>query len=215
MLERTSRPPSASKLSEDAVEEAIGPQGATQPGRLRGADEAELVAACADGRPEAFRELLARHRRSVLTLAYHMLGNAEDAEDVAQEAFVRVFQAIPRFRQQAAFTTWLYRIVTNLCLGRQRRRRPVVELEALAEPSAPDSPSQQVTEGLAARQVLAQMPAQLRAILVLREQEELSYEEIAKALALPVGTVRSRLSKARACFRRLWSELLQSAEGNA
>jgi RNA polymerase sigma-70 factor (ECF subfamily) len=213
MPERTSRPSSASKLSEDAVEEAIRPPALPQPGRLQASDEGELVAACADGKPEAFRELLARHRRSALTLAYHMLGSAEDAEDVAQEAFVRVFQAIPQFRRQAAFTTWLYRIVTNLCLGRQRRQRPVVELEALAEPSAPDSPSQQVTEGLVARQVLAQMPPQLRAILVLREQEGLSYQEIAKALSLPLGTVRSRLSKARACFRRLWNELVQGRDG--
>jgi len=181
--------------------------------RLRLAKDSDLVSACAAGAPEAFRELLARYRRSALTLAYQMLGNAEDAEDVAQEAFVRVFQAIPRFRQEAAFPTWLYRIVTNLCLGRRRKQRPLVALETLREPTGPDSPSQQVAEGLLARQVLTALPPHLRAVLLLREQEGLSYRDIAGALGVPVGTVRSRLSKARASFRRLWAELSESGEG--
>jgi len=181
-------------------------------GRLATADDAELVAACAGGEPEAFRELLVRYRRSVVTLAYQMLGNVEDAEDAAQEAFVRVFQAIPEFRGQAAFSTWLYRIVTNLCLGSKRRKRTTVALEAVAEPSAVDNPSRSVTEGLLARQVLALMPGELTAILLLRDQEELSYREIAEALGVPMGTVRSRLSKARLAFRRLWNELSEEGE---
>ena len=193
---------------EDAVRHGALPLDA----RLATADDAELVAACAAGRPEAFRELLARYRRSAVTLAYQMLGNAEDAEDVAQEAFVRVFEAIPRFRGQAAFPTWLYRIVTNLCLGSRRRRRVTVGLDAVREPRAADSPSRSVTEGLLARQVMAAMPADRRAILLLREQEGLSYREIADALDLPLGTVRSRLSKARTAFRRLWTKLSELEE---
>jgi RNA polymerase sigma-70 factor (ECF subfamily) len=171
--------------------------------------EGELVAACARGEPEAFKELLARYRRSALTLAYHMLGSVEDAEDVAQEAFVRVFQAMPKFRREAAFSTWLYRIVTNLCLGRKRRQRPAVELESLREPSGYDSPSQRAAEGLVARQVLASLRPEQRAVLLLREQEGLSYRDIAVAVGVPIGTIRSRLSKARASFRRRWTELLE------
>jgi len=196
------------------MEEAVR-QGAIAPEqRLAAADDAELVAACAEGAPEAFRELLGRYRRSALALAYQMLGNAEDAEDVAQEAFVRVFLAIPRFRGQSAFSTWLYRIVTNLCLGTRRRIRFTAEWETLGpkEPGAQESLSRSVTDGLLARQVLAEMPGELRAILLLREQEGLSYLEISEALALPLGTVRSRLSKARIAFRRLWSRLLESGE---
>jgi RNA polymerase sigma-70 factor (ECF subfamily) len=189
------------------MEEAVRTAGWSTDGRLAMADDATLVAACAQRTPGAFQELLSRYRRPAITLAYQMLGNLEDAEDVAQEAFVRVFQAIPRFRGQAAFSTWLYRIVTNLCLGNRRRRRATVELEAVREPSAPDSPSQQVTEALLTRQVLDAMPPELRAILLLRDQEGLSYTEIAEALRLPLGTVRSRLSKARMAFRQIWNEL--------
>jgi len=192
------------------MEQAVEPRSLAKQAKPASADDAELVRACAQGAPEAFRELLARYRRSALTLAYQMLGNAEDAEDVAQEAFVRVFQAIPRFRQEAAFSTWLYRIVTNLCLGRQRRRRPVVELETVAEPSSAESASRQVTADLVARQVLAELSPALRAVLVLREQEGLSYQEIAVALNVPMGTVRSRLSKARIAFRDRWNELVRS-----
>jgi RNA polymerase sigma-70 factor (ECF subfamily) len=195
---------------EGEMEEAVRSGALPQDGRLAAADESELVAACVKGEPDAYRELLARYRRSAVTLAFQMLGNAEDAEDVAQEAFVRVFQAIPHFRRQASFSTWLYRIVTNLCLGRKRRARPTVQLDAVHEPRAAHCTSRCVTEGILARQVLAAIPAEMRVILLLREQEELSYAEIADALDLPMGTVRSRLSKARMAFRELWNRLSET-----
>ena len=194
------------------MEEAVRHRAPALEGRLSAAGDAELVAACAEGAPEAFRELLARYRRSAVTLAYQMLGDVEDAEDVAQEAFVRVFVAIPRFRGQAAFSTWLYRIVTNLCLGNRRRSRAAMELEAMREPRSAESVSRSVTEGLLARQVLVDMPGELRAILLLREQEGLSYQEIAETVGVPLGTVRSRLSKARMVFRSLWNQCLEVGE---
>ncbi len=195
------------------MEEAVRHEALALEGRLAAADDTTLVAACAEGAPGAFRELLSRYRRSAIALAYQMMGDLEDAEDVAQEAFVRVFVAIPRFRGQAAFSTWLYRIVTNLCLGDRRRRRRTVELEVVQEPRAADSPAMQVTDGLLTRQVLGEMPGGLRAILLLREQEGLSYREISEALDLPLGTVRSRLSKARMTFKRRWNEALEVGEG--
>ena len=184
---------------------------------LASASDPELMAACQAGAPpagqaEAFRELLSRYRKSALALAYQMLGNAEDAEDAAQEAFVRVFQAIPQFRGQASFSTWLYRIVTNTCLGRIRRRRHSLALDSIAEPRGADSPSQQVTDALMTRQVLHQMPPGLQAVLLLRVEGGLSYREIADALGLPIGTVRSRLSKARIAFRKLWHEFTAGGE---
>ena len=194
------------------MEDAVARRAVALDQGLATADDEQLVAACAEGQPEAFRELLTRYRRSAVALAYQMLGNVEDAEDIGQEAFVRVFLAIPQFRGQAAFSTWLYRIVTNLCLGSKRRSRPSVEWDAVAEPKAGESVSRSVTEGLLATQVLAEMPPELRAILVLREQQGLTYREIADALGLPLGTVRSRLSKARIAFRRLWMQSLQMGE---
>ncbi len=194
------------------MEEAVRSGSLSVDGRLATADDATLVAACVERVPGAFQELLSRYRRPAITLAYQMLGNLEDAEDVAQEAFVRVFQAIPRFRGQAAFTTWLYRIVTNLCLGSRRRRKATVGLDSVREPRAADSPSRAVTEALLTRQVLHGMSPELRAILLLRDQEGLSYSEIAEALQLPLGTVRSRLSKARMAFRQIWNGLSEVGE---
>lgn len=195
------------------MEEAVGSRTALGDRGLTWSSDAELVGACRQGAPEAFHELLSRYRRPTLSLAYQMLGNPEDAEDVAQEAFVRVFQSLRGFRGQAAFSTWLFRIVTNLCLGRIRsRKRACIPLSEERELGDSAAPSRQVAEALVTRQALTEMPPQLRVVLLLREQGQLSYQEIAVALGLPVGTVRSRLSKARATFRRIWSELLRSGE---
>jgi len=194
------------------MEEAVRTGNWSADGRLAAADDATLVAACAQHEPGAFQEMLSRYRRPAITLAYQMLGNTEDAEDVAQEAFVRVFQGIPRFRGQSAFSTWLYRIVTNLCLGNRRRRKATVGLESVKEPRSSDSPSKTVTQALVTRQVLDTMTPDLRAILLLRDQEGLSYSEIAEALRLPLGTVRSRLSKARMAFRQIWNGLSEGGE---
>jgi len=194
------------------MEEAFWPRAVPADERLAWADDAELVSACAAGAAGAFRELLARYRKSAFALAYQMLGNRDDAEDIAQEAFVRVFQAIASFRREASFSTWLFRIVTNLCLGRIRQDHHDVELEAVREPRAAQNPCRSVTEGLLTRQVLAAMAPDLRAVLLLREQEGLSYKDISQALGVPLGTVRSRLSKARAAFRAIWRELSEERE---
>ncbi len=200
------------------MEEALRPRlvSAEKPGdgqALAAASDAELTEACRRGSQAAFRELLSRYRKPALALAYQMLGDAEDAEDAAQEAFVRVFQAIPQFRGQAAFSTWLYRIVTNTCLGRLRRKREKVSLERVSEPRSADSPSQQVTDALMTRQVLSMMSPTLQTVLLLRVEGGLSYREIAETLGLPMGTVRSRLSKARTAFRKLWLELSEMGDG--
>ncbi len=194
------------------MEDAVGLHALSAELRLARANDGEVVKACMRGEPEAYRELLARYRKPTLALAYQMLGNPEDAEDIAQEAFIRVFEAIHGFRGQAAFSTWLYRIVTNLCLGQLRGKRPVVALDAIGDPCSPETASRQVPETLVTRQVLAQMAPELRAILLLREQGALSYGEIAVALGLPMGTVRSRLSKARVAFRTIWRQLHEGQE---
>jgi len=168
--------------------------------------DADLVSACVAGDGDAFRELLGRYRKSAFALAYQMLGNADDAEDISQEAFVKVFQALPGFRREAAFSTWLYRIVTNLCLAHGRRNRAAVALDSIGEPRSAEDPSRRVADALLTRQVLSQMAPELRAILLLRDQLGLSYREISSTIMVPLGTVRSRLSKARAVFRGLWYE---------
>ena len=188
------------------MEEALRPQIGLLRERAELRADADLVSACIAGDGDAFRELLSRYRKSALALAYQMLGNADDAEDISQDAFVKVFQALPCFRREAAFSTWLYRIVTNLCLACIRRNRAPVALDSVGELRSGEDPSRRVTEALLTRQVLSQMAPELRAILLLRDQLGLSYREISSTIMVPVGTVRSRLSKARAVFRGLWHE---------
>jgi len=188
------------------MEEALRPHIGLLRERAELRADSDLVSACIAGDGDAFRELLSRYRKSAFALAHQMLGDADDAEDISQEAFVKVFQALPRFRREAAFSTWLYRIVTNLCLARIRRNRAVVALDSVGEMRSSEDPSRRVTESLLTRQVLSQMVPELRAILLLRDQLGLSYREISRTIAVPVGTVRSRLSKARAVFRALWQE---------
>ena len=180
------------------MEEALHLKGRVSEGGLPHAADSEVVKACLAGSPEAYRELLARYRQPAFSLALQMLGNRDDAEDAAQEAFVRVFQALSGFRGQASFATWFYRIVANVCLGRLRSRRPQLGLGVSAEPASPGSSEHQITEALLARQVLSQLSTDFRTILLLREQGTLSYREIASTLHIPLGTVRSRLCKASA-----------------
>jgi RNA polymerase sigma-70 factor (ECF subfamily) len=136
-------------------------------------------------------------------LAAHVLGAPDEAEDVAQEAFVLAFRNLSSFRGQGRFYTWLYAIIVRACLERKRsaRRRyetlsdPMVDIAA--QPANTD-------ERLLVESLMERLTPTVRAALVLRELEGLPYEEIAEVLRVPVGTVRSRINAARAQFRTLW-----------
>ncbi|MBM4080747.1 MAG: sigma-70 family RNA polymerase sigma factor [Planctomycetes bacterium] len=159
----------------------------------------DLVARCQAGCAEAFGVLLNRYRERVLNLAFQLLRDREEAEDVAQEALIKALTGIHKFRGEAQFFTWLYRITVNLCLGRQRRRRDELlksDPESQAEPP--------VVTQLMVESVLESLSEPLRVALTLRELHQLTYEEIADVLRIPVGTVRSRLHEARKAFRRKW-----------
>jgi RNA polymerase sigma-70 factor, ECF subfamily len=170
------------------------------------AEERELVRLCQQGDESAFRELLLRHRSRAVYLAAQILRDRTEAEDVAQEAFLQVFRSIRKFRGDASFSSWLYRIVVNLCLDRSRRvsARTTVPLDE-------DQDEGPVVERwemrLQVEALLARLSDELRITLLLREVGGLSYEEIARELRIPVGTVRSRLSAAREQFRRLWERM--------
>jgi RNA polymerase sigma-70 factor (ECF subfamily) len=163
--------------------------------------DALLLARCRRGEASAFDALLERHRGSVLNLAYQMLGAAEEAQDAAQEVFVRAFTRLRGFRGDAAFATWLRRIAVNECINRLGRRGREGELppELASARSSPD-------EGLAVRAAIQSLSPPLRAALVLRELHGASYQEIAHILRVPVGTVRSRLAAAREKLRELLRE---------
>lgn len=176
-------------------------------GSVETGDETGLVLAAQGGDQAAFGDLVRRYQRAVYRLAYGLTRNASDADDLAQETFVRAYRAIGRFRTGEPLYPWLSRITTNLAysLYRRRKRRPETPLEPLLEAgrqwAAGDDPAEDAArrefEGMLG-EAFAELSEEHRAVLVLRVVEDLSYEEIAESLSVPVGTVMSRLSRARA-----------------
>ena len=190
----------------------------TQPGDQA---DAELVRRVAGGDSNAFEELVTRYQGPMIGYLSGMLGNREDALDGAQEVFVRVFTQAHRYQPSAPFRAWLYRIATNVAIDivRKRRRRwlgllpahPVRSKDGADErsplddvPSPVDSALHQVLDAerdAAINRAVASLPKTYRAALVLRDLQDLSYEEIAVALGCRVGTVKSRINRARNLLR--------------
>jgi len=177
-------------------------------------DDAELVAQAQQGDAEAFEQLLDRHQRYAFNLAYRVLGDYAEAEDVTQEAFVRAWRGLPGFRGQARFTTWLYRIVHNLCLNRlPGLQQELLQTEPLDEVLVSPAPS--LLDTFEAREQAAflhaeleRLPDKYRLVLTLRYLQNLSYDEIAAALGVPMGTVKTHICRAR----RLLTERLRQWE---
>ena len=164
-----------------------------------GADEQALLAAGHAGDRTALDQLLALHERPLFALCYSILGHAEDAEDAVQETFLRALRALPGFRGDAAFRTWLFRIGVNVCLKRKADRTPAVPWDAQPDGASPSTAS---PETIALRQLRlmealrALLPRQ-RAVLLLKEREGWSLAEIAAAMGWKERQVRYELSKAR------------------
>ena len=167
-------------------------------------DDRDLIACAQQGDRQAFTELVYRHQNSIVSMTYRMCGDLRLAEDVAQESFVRVWQNLNRYKPQYAFRSWLYRIATNAALDSLRRERPTTELDSVSVADSGITPEQSVEENQQAahvRRAIAQLSAPLRVVLILREYQELTYQEIADALDIPIGTVMSRLNTARVQLR--------------
>lgn len=174
---------------------------------MGGETDGDVLRRLQAGDPRAFEELVRTHQHRVFGVAYRMLGSRGEAEEIAQEVFLRVHRGIAGFRGEATLSTWLYTITTRLCLNRlasgearmARRRAGDEEVmthlaSAGADPAA-EADRRELDAAL--RRAIAELPGERRAIVVLRDLEGLSYEEIAGALHLELGTVRSRLHRAR------------------
>ncbi|MPZ18575.1 MAG: sigma-70 family RNA polymerase sigma factor [Luteitalea sp.] len=174
--------------------------------------EAELVARCRAGDEQACTALVEAHQRMVYQLALHLLGEHDEALDLSQEVFLRVFRTLPSFRGHASLRTWIYRIVINQARNRQRwwRRRKQREqvslddnlhrLREVPDPDRGDDPEATVERKEVVEFVwraLDRLPFDQRTAIVLREIDGLSYDEIAYSLGVAVGTVKSRLARAR------------------
>lgn len=171
----------------------------SQPGAGGPGDDATLVARARDGDVRAFEALVRRYQRQVYRLAVRMLGDSGEAEDVAQEVFLAAWRTLPEIREDAAIRSWLYRTAANRCLNLLRARRPTAPLADPAMPSADPEAHVEAGEKLAAlRSAISQLTPEQRACWLLREVEELSYEEIAGILRTTPQAVRGRLARARA-----------------
>ncbi|MEO0004508.1 MAG: sigma-70 family RNA polymerase sigma factor [candidate division WOR-3 bacterium] len=176
----------------------------------------ELVRRVQNGNMEAFEELVRRYERKVYNIAYRLLGNEEDATEALQDTFLRAYRFIPKFAFKSSFYTWLYRIATNVSLTRLRRRKKaeVISLDAPIADSdnlkfdLPDT-AQTPEEAFAQKrlrerldQAVKKLPEEYRAVVVLRDLEGLSNEEVSKILKLSVPAVKSRLHRARLALRQ-------------
>lgn len=178
--------------------------------------EAALIQRCVAGEEEACAELVTEHQRMVFNLAVHLLGDREEALDLSQDVFLNVFRQLGRFRGHSALRTWIYRIVINQARNRQRwwKRRHRSEQVSLDEhlehhgelpsTSHESAPDQVLGQKQLARRLgtaLNRLPFEQRTAIVLREVDGMSYEEIAFSLGVAVGTVKSRLTRARESLR--------------
>lgn len=173
-------------------------------------EELELVRCAKDGDAHAFEELVKLHQNRVYNLALRMSGNAEDALDLSQETFLRIYKALPLFKEQSAFSTWVYSIASNVCIDFIRKQNKLKTV-SLSQEAENDSPSFEIPDNRyhpeleyekrelrdAISAGLSSLSDEHREILVLREICGLSYQEICDSLDLEAGTVKSRLSRAR------------------
>ena len=181
--------------------------------------EAAIVRKVLKGDTNAFETLVLEYEKNVYNIALRMTGNSEDASDMTQEAFIKAFNSLQSFRGDSKFSVWLYRIVSNVCLDflRSRNRRPTVslsvedddgedtQLDVADESQSPELLLDRKLTRESVRRGLDSLPPDYRQILLLREIQGFSYEEISKALHLEVGTVKSRIFRAR---KRLCSFLI-------
>lgn len=178
-------------------------------------NERELIARLQKRDEAAFEELIRQYEKKVYSLCARMCGNAEDAEEAAQDAFLALWRGIDRFRQESSLSTWIYRLASNACIDLMRRKKKGAGSVSLDDeelfvdavdpaPQPHEEAERRETQRLLQEGLLS-LPAEYRSILLLREIEGLSYSEISAALDLELGTVKSRISRGRTLLRNFLS----------
>lgn len=179
-----------------------------------------LLERAKSGDVAAFEELIDAYQKKVFNLALRIIGNYDDAADLAQETFVRIYKAISNFKEQSSFSTWVYRITTNVCLDeiRKRKNKKVVSLDedihmddgemkrqVVSGDPGPDEAAEREEVRRTVNNAINKLPEDQRVVITLRDLQGMSYEEIAKVLALPAGTVKSRINRARLALKNALS----------
>lgn len=178
--------------------------------------ELALIRAMQRGDQEAFAKILAAYEKQVYNLCLRMTANHEDAADLTQEAFLKVWRGVGNYKFESSFSTWIFRLTSNVCIDflRSKKRRPTISLtqeeqDGAAELEVPDAaplPEEQLLQRERQREIAAamtQLDEEFRMILTLRVLEDLSYEQIAEVMDLKVGTVKSRLARARTKLKNI------------
>ena len=180
-------------------------------------DDSELIAQTLKGCPAAFGVLVRKYQDRLYNSMVRVVGHAEDAQDIVQDTFIQAFLKLETFQQSSAFFTWVYRIGFNIAATYRRRKRPIGSVDQMREATGQDPPdsgvhvSQRIEQEERRQQVqaaIARLGDEYRAVLVLREIEGCCYEAIAEILDLPLGTVRSRLHRARLQLREQLKQVL-------
>lgn len=174
----------------------------------------ELVERSKGGDNTAFDELVYRHQERVFVIAYHILGNAEDASDVQQETFVRAWTKIRDFRGKSAFPTWLHSIAVNICLSKKRRKwttrtESIEDADRMPCIESIATDQNRMINAITVRELLDCMPLNHRVLLLLREVEEMSIEEIAQVLGSSVDAVTKQLWRVRKTFRERLQQYME------
>jgi RNA polymerase sigma-70 factor (ECF subfamily) len=190
--------------------------------------DGELATRCRNGDLTAFDELVQRYQRRIVHLAYRMTGNADTAEDLAQEVFVRVYTRLHLYDPQRPFAPWLFQVATNVCLNEFKVRHvPTISLdESPDEDSAapleiadwtnnPEQLAEKKEFQQLVQKALLSLPPHYRAVMVLRHLEGMEYEEIAQATGLPLGTVKTNIFRAKEILRNKLKPVWQTYFGDA
>jgi RNA polymerase sigma-70 factor (ECF subfamily) len=186
--------------------------------RTVSADDQRLIIECLKGNPNAFGALVRRYQDRLYHTVFRLVDNAEDAQDVVQEVFLNAYQSLEAFKGDSQLFTWLYRIAVNAAISHKRKKRQAISLDAArhgargAEPQDPSEQSrpgyalEQAEQGQRVWQALSRLSPEHRAVLVLKDMEGQKYETMAEVLQVPIGTIRSRLHRARLELRELLEE---------
>jgi len=176
-------------------------------------DDTELVALARSGDVDAYGVLYDRYQTSVYNLVLRMVGNVDDAEDLKQDVFLKTYRSLGAFKGTARFSTWLYRIATNVCLDEIRKRKPTASFDQMAEDSSwepadsrtENNPEEQLSRKISegtVQEALLRIPPHYRILIVLRHLDEMSYDEIATIVGCSVNALNVRLHRARESFRK-------------
>jgi len=167
-------------------------------------DDIDLIRRFKNGDRSSFEELVLKYQDRIYNLCRHILGNAHDAEDAAQDVFIKAYRNLENFKPEAALYTWLYRIGVNTCIDYKRKSPDLIRNNpSLTDERSPERNIEAKDTAQLIKIALAKLPEKLKAAIVLREIEGLSYEEIAEILNTSIGTVKSRISRARESLRSI------------